>query len=403
MRVARHTSVTSIANSVHDTNFANASTALQVDSGANDLATNITLQRLDSFTFSGGGSTDVVDTSTEYAATRDNSSQSYVTIVNTLNWCTGLVGSWGGCADVGAANGLLVIRSLAISSQGGIVYAHEFGHSTGLTHDNTGNQIMDPDVLTVNDNRCRTTAICNSFRRIFQANCAPLGGFIAKAICSPTIGSLVAQEALSQASSALALNAADNFAEGSDFSGVPIEELALNFIVDHIPHEAEFFYGQDDVAVLSAMLEEAADTPFNRTIVTLIGLTSDGTNEDVFAIQDYLGRKDAEVSAAMIALGYLVNRTGSDIALDVLLGALSDKSSRFSNASALGLAVSGDATALAALQDRSRGERDPAILGKLQSAIQENKRMAALGLHEYYRQPPQTPPKGPGGGEAKAE
>jgi hypothetical protein len=403
MRVGRHTNVTFINASVHDTNFTNASTALGVDSGANDVPCGLTLQRLDSYNFSGGGSSDVVDTQAEYEDTRDNAANSYTTIVNTLNWCVA-IGSWGGCGfPTGGARPYLVTRALAVSAQAGIVYAHEFGHTTGLNHDNTGQQIMDPDVLTTTDNRVLNVNVCDFFFRRAYASTCPTGTFAQGqyAICSPTLGPpSFAPPIFSSAPSGMLVSSDGE----SDFSDVPIEELARNIIVDRIPHEAEFFYSQEDVEILSAMLDEAADAPFNRTIVTLIGLISDGSPEDIFAIQDHLGNESAELSAGMIALGYLVNRTGSDIALDILLESLNGKTA-LSGAAALGLAVSGDPTALAVLEKRASFEQEPAILAELKSAIQENLKMAELGLQDYYRQqePPPTEGRVRPKGEAQEE
>jgi hypothetical protein len=378
MRVGRHTSTPSVSNTTHNTNFANATTALQNDSGSNDVACNLTLSRLDTMTFSDG--TDIVDTDAEYTDTRDNDVNSYATIVTEVNYCEGM-GSFAGCGSPqGGAKGFLVEQDNAISAAGGILYAHEFGHTAGLGHDNTGNQIMDPDAVTTADVKVTTATVCNTFRRPFVTTCPTGTGLSGPAICSPSLS----RTALPPAPEEVAGSDTTLLSDETDFTAVPIEDLAQGLIVDSIPHEVESFYGQDDVDVLVAMLSTVAERRYKRTIVTLIGLISDGSVEDVFAIQDYMGSKNAHVSAAMFALGYLVNRTGSDVALDILLGAFEEGDARTSNAAMRGLAVSGDAVARLALTNVSATVADSARRKKLQFAIQENKVMAEIGLHAYY-------------------
>lgn len=301
MRVSRHESVASISLAQHATNFAQASTALQGDSGSNDIALNLTLtNRTPMYIVTGGAA--IPDTPAEYAAMQWNSTNSYMTVVNQLDWC-GFIGAWGGCGHPeGMLQGFLLTRALVVSDKGGIALAHEFGHTLGNSHDNTGNMIMDPDLLTVNDTKCGTVTTCDKFRKYFPTVCNTGTGHSKPVICSPTVTTFAPQQP-----PALASVGAGILDDESDFSEVPIEELAKNIIVDQMPHQAEFFYGQDDVAVLRAMLEEADFAPTRRTIVTLIGLISDGSSEDVFAIQDHLSTEDAEVHASMFALGYIVN------------------------------------------------------------------------------------------------
>lgn len=91
----------------------------------------------------------------------------------------------------------------------------------------------------------------------------------------------------------------------------------------------------------------------------------------------------------------IVNRTGDDSALQLLLTSFNGEDPELAHAAVLGLAASGDETALQALTERSAVERDPAAFERLQYFIGENKTIATLGVHGYYRQEPQPVPEPP--------
>lgn len=143
------------------------------------------------------------------------------------------------------------------------------------------------------------------------------------------------------------------------------------------------------------MLGDQKNALYQRTIVALIGLISDGSLEDIAVLQEYARQKDADVSAAMMALGYIANRTGSQAALDILGVAFKDPNERTSADAILGLILSGDSEAAAQLKEKAATETDRVRLARLDDAISENQRIAELGLLEHYRNPPPEKPIDP--------
>lgn len=387
MRVGRHIDVDFIPAATHDTAFANASTALQVDNGSHDHACSLTLTRLDSWWFGGGD--DKVDDQAEYEAVQNNASDAYVNIVNEVNWCL-VDGAFGGCGwPQGARKPFLVTRNLATSPQAGIVYAHEFGHTVGLGHDDKGRQIMDPDVLRTNDNKVRRWADCKTFRTVFNGTCKIGNAGSDPAICTPIVvlntGASSAATLASEGSTATP-EPFEGFEE-KDYRGVPIEKLASSHFVDRIPAEVEDYYGQQDVAKLRDMLYDPAYDKYRRTILSLIGLISNGASEDVQALTSYTMQEGGNISAAMMALGYIANRTGNKRALRFLLKSYKKKGGRMAEAAALGLSLSGIGDAHEALSRGKRAERDSKRKHRLGRIASQNRYIAKVGLREYYRNP----------------
>jgi hypothetical protein len=96
-------------------------------------------------------------------------------------------------------------------------------------------------------------------------------------------------------------------------------DLARRVFTDGAPAEVEDFYGASDVAVLKQMLASPDQAPYQNTIVSLIGLLSDGSDADAHVLLDFADA-NSETSAAhsaIISLGYVAER-GSRIALDGL-------------------------------------------------------------------------------------
>lgn len=79
----------------------------------------------------------------------------YVKVVNAINWCGGFGVGIIGCAPV-PGNSLTVVRFTA--NLEGILWAHEYGHTRGLSHRNNVNAVMNPFIVDtarrVNDAEC---------------------------------------------------------------------------------------------------------------------------------------------------------------------------------------------------------------------------------------------------------
>lgn len=155
------------------------------------------------------------------------------------------------------------------------------------------------------------------------------------------------------------------------------------------------FYDEADVRVLRELLSQPEQEQFHRTIVTLIGLISDGSIEDILAIDEYSATLNADIGAAMMALGYIAHLTGEVIATDILLERFADADPSVADAGTLGLILAGSDDAFDALTAKLDSERDPASRDRLIRAIEENQRIAELGLHEHYENPPEFKPVDP--------
>src|SRR5690606_19429454 len=93
-------------------------------------------------------------------------SNAYANVVNELGWCQ-TTADWAGCGE--PLNGglpFLVVRDTLVAAGGGLVLAHEYGHTVGLVHAGTiAGEIMNNMVL---GDKVRTSAQCNGFRHYFS-------------------------------------------------------------------------------------------------------------------------------------------------------------------------------------------------------------------------------------------
>jgi len=380
LSVGTHTQTTLLSDAVHDAAFIVAGDALTTDSGSNDIDCNVYMARYgEQVTYSEGD--DNVSNDVEYFDTTFRNNATFVNIVDSINWC-GSTGAAGGCGHpINGGTPFIVTRALANAAQAGIVYAHEFGHVLGNEHDNAGLQIMDPDILTVNDVKVRTSTRCGMYRE--DIGCWNPGGCSLYPLSAAAGAAPQSTERLREAPSTESAKS-----ERSGFANVPIEELGASFIVDRIPVEVDEYYGQKDVEILKQMLADADQIDHHTTILTLIGLISDGNADDVHTIMDYIlytPNSDQKYAAAM-ALGYIANRAQSAEALEFLIAQRHNADRDVARGSILGLGLSGS------LRARGELEADLAIAGVqdkrrniLGHAANDNHLIAALGLKGYYR------------------
>jgi len=245
-----------------------------------------------------------------------NFSDAFVNVVNSVDWCGG-VGTFGGCAYIGAHLPMVISRERATSAARGVVSLCSAGSSSLVAGD------VDTD-----------TAL------------API--------------------------------------DEIDYTGVSIDSLADRGFLDVIPTELDQYYARADVNILKRRLLDNREFD-RRTVPALIGLISDGDISDVQALIDYAECPGADVSAALMSVGYIVARTGDDSGVDPLIKRLNSADERTYKAAALGLALSGNIRALEALEAKAPKEYDPYNI--LSTAPFENRAVASLGLAGYYARP----------------
>jgi hypothetical protein len=372
MRVARHANVAPFNLTEHDACFGEASAAFQGDSGTNDIAFNLTLQRLDTVDWIFSAGSDNITSKSQLDAVFNNGTKSWVNIVNQINYCGG-VGAFAGCGRLKV--GFVVVRSAVLSNVGGVTYAHEFGHTRGVPHSSAGLQIMDPLPLTPANNKVFSVNHVITFGDPISYNCAA-GTAGARRLC------VLEWESVFYPPTLQTLNALT-----SQAPPLPsIEELAQSTFVQRLPVWAEDVYDQSDVEFLKWMLQDPQYADFEREIVTLIGLISDGSIDDIEALEDYAVSGGFELEATMIALGSIVARhRGNAEAMAVLEDFFSVG---YTVEAGLGLTVSGTSEGHRLLTAQGRNSRLSAEQrAHFSDAAEGNRRVARLGFRGYYASP----------------
>ncbi len=125
-----------------DSTLAGATTNLRTDSdggGTNDVACSVTMVRSGRVRIEPSNGLWAIDTQSEFNRACDL--PGYVVITNAINWCGGLGTGIVGCAPI--LSSCMVVVPMAVASSAVQLWAHEFGHSRGLSHrDTSTNNIM---------------------------------------------------------------------------------------------------------------------------------------------------------------------------------------------------------------------------------------------------------------------
>lgn len=154
--VARHVDAASDGNAA--ANYATGTTLLQTDNGVcNDVACCCTLNKsgaTGTFGTTGDG-LDVLTSEAELTSVF-NVATHHTKVVTSASNCCGVTGGILGCAKTTSRNIVMVIGAP------GDVWAHEFGHTKGLAHNNTCAQLI-MHATNLNTNAV-TSAECTSFR-----------------------------------------------------------------------------------------------------------------------------------------------------------------------------------------------------------------------------------------------
>ncbi|WP_133511046.1 hypothetical protein [Candidatus Thiosymbion oneisti] len=197
---------------------------------------------------------------------------------------------------------------------------------------------------------------------------------------------------------------------GSGASQGPIKEFVRQVPIDSLPYAEASEYDASVVPTLLRMLKDPREQDYWSNIVATLGIIGDERAvEPMIAFIERLdegtlnrSQRRAKTSA-MMALGYLVNKSGNRRALDYLItnltlpvrtegflveqfGATAER--ELNKYAVMGLALSGNrkaAEALESIRNSPELSDDRAAQEMISEALATNKKIADKGLAEYYR------------------
>jgi hypothetical protein len=295
LQVRRFTT-TSLTQAEADRILADATTVLRTHDGPGDVVCAVTLLRdgdLMAFT-EGDGS---IDSGAEFSALLGL--QGWAKVVNQINWCGELTPNVIGCAPV-PGNSLAVVRHTP--SLEGILWLHEFGHNKWLNHRND-----DPNAVmnrTIGPTRRRVKSIeCYAFETL------PLGALVAETVMPQD------REPGQDQSRASSL--------------MDIRDFVRQVFIHGVPYEEATKYDSSVVPTLLDMLNDPAEEAYWPNIVVVLGMIGDERAVDPLISfieaddQGDLSREHyAAKTSALMALGYLIDKSGNQKALDYLIDSL---------------------------------------------------------------------------------
>jgi hypothetical protein len=376
----RRFTTSALTNADTDRILADASNVLQVNDGTGDVACPVAYSRNGDVTaFSDGDGS--IDSQAEFNALIGLPGQ--VKVVNQINWCGALIPNVIGCSPTPGSS-LAVVRFAA--SMEGILWAHEHGHTKGLNHRNDANFVMNP-------------VIASTARRVTADECGAYR-------TAPAVAAVVAEVVMPQIQP----------------QKKPVNEFVRQIFVHGVPYKEGSQYSTDDVPTLLAMLHDPAEEPFWPNIVVVLGMIGD--DQAVAPMISFIESGDQSnlsrshyvaKTSALMALGYIINKTGNGKALEYLKQSAepqawaaknvpgvapfhtsADARDRdFSKHAILGLALSGRPEAgevLRSLQQPSQSQlaqpNTPQAPARdvVSDAIKEHDAIASKGLATYYRE-----------------
>lgn len=383
LRVRRFVTAT-LTDADVDRILADASASLQARDGAGDTACAVRFERdggVDTFT-DGNGS---IDSAAAFAALM--ALPGHVKAVNQINWCGALIPGVIGCAPV-PGNSLAIVRFEAALE--GLLWAHEMGHNRGLNHRGDPNAVMNGTIEAAH-------------RELDAGEC--LAFQVSPAVAAAAEGPPQPRVA------------------GTASGPLPdIRDFVRRVFIHGVPFAEASRYGADAVPTLLSMLQDPREARFWGNIAVVLGMIGDAQVVDPLiaflearattAARQPAGQYRARTSALM-ALGYLVNRTGDGRALAYLQAgtepqawesraapagmapfqaSIAERNTDFARHAILGLALSGRPEAAETLQSLQQpattesGRAFRAQVGDLVSeALTEHQRVSGQGLAEYDR------------------
>ena len=382
LRISRFTT-TNLSNTEADIILDDATAILQKVDGANDVACDVTMARKGAVTEfdAGDGSIDSEQEFYDIIALPGE-----VKVVNQINWCGGLKPAVVGCAPR-PGDSLVVKRT----TQEGIVWAHEFGHNQGLAHRSFPvyalmNGISNPLNRRINEDECQA----------FRADDTALF------------------------SGATVMSQLDEDSHHRDAQLLDVEDFVRQFFIQGIPYDQARQYDASAIPTLLEMLNDAAEEAYWTNIVVVLSIIGDDSAvEPLISFIEAGGEVepltpehyDAKTSAIM-SLGYLINKSGNQQALDYLKKSLApqdwsardvkglapfqesiaERNADFSKHAILGLSLSGHPEAAKALRSMQQPAKNAAqgafqaqVVDLVFNALKENQKIANQGLADYYR------------------
>ena len=196
-------------------------------------------------------------------------------------------------------------------------------------------------------------------------------------------------------------------------SAPPQQMDIRNFVhetyIEGMPYDAALAYGSGAVTTLLEMLNDPAEAPYRANIaVALCIIADERAVEPVISLieEPVEGELSAQQyrakASAVMALGYLVNKSGNDRALQYLLRSadpdawsergmlqpsMQERSVDLSTQAILGLALSGRPEATDALNSVPKDKFlafQPAVSEFVEAALAAHQQVAQEGLSEYY-------------------
>ena len=202
-------------------------------------------------------------------------------------------------------------------------------------------------------------------------------------------------------------------------AAMDVMDFVKQTFIHGVPYEEASRYGAGDVDALLGMLSDRSqENHWPNVVVTLCII---GDDRAVDPILDFIKGGTGQLShaeytaksSAVMALGYLVNKSGNTKALDFLKASLdpdtwgerrvgwssayhanvADRNMQLSTMAVLGLALSGNSEAKAALLSLQRAPKTAGAkrlqaqsYDTISEALSANQIIADQGLAEYYRQ-----------------
>ncbi|MGY0833815.1 hypothetical protein [Azospirillum argentinense] len=379
LTIRRHSSL-SLSDTDADSILRGASRVLQDDDdfapGTDDVSCNVNLVRSGSVGLFATTAPAIIGTPADWDAV--NAEASFVKVVTSISFC-GKAGIYAGCA-MQPGRSMVVVRGGNFRD---IVWAHEFGHTTGLPH-RSGQFPLMTDRPLAGDQKRVTPAECNSF----------IKGPPATAVAAVDQGIRGNAQAVQ-----------DNPPAPS------LQDLVRAAFVDRVPYSLIARYDPAEAQALVSMLYDFSEQENWANIATALGILGGAETGKIlidFVGSELLGANPTTILrskiAALIAMGYLLNRSGDREILQYLtartqpatwetasawIGRTAETRQAhivgLSEAAMTALALSGRAEALSLMQAL------PALVGQSERSTQLMKhlteihsRVQAQGLTAYY-------------------
>ena len=194
-----------------------------------------------------------------------------------------------------------------------------------------------------------------------------------------------------------------------------IRDFVHTIFVEGIPYDAANAYTSEVVPTLLQMLQDEDEAPYWSNIaVTLCIIGDESAVGPLISFIEADGEAELSdsryqaTSSAVMALGYLINKSGNQRALDYLLGSVDPdawmqrgvrwrarvqaspeaRNVDLSSMAILGLALSGRPEAASALDRVPKfkfGAVQPAVSGLIETARETHRMVSQDGLSEYYQ------------------